>query len=369
MATPHLPARKLRVGILGATGTVGQRFIVLLETHPVFTVHSLGASPRSAGKLYREAVRWKMAQPFSPAVGSLVVNDCQPEQFHDCDVVFSGLDSSVAGEVETAFVRADLPVFSNARNHRMGENVPLVVPTANPEHLDVIKHQRKQLQLQRGFLVTNANCSTTGLVVALRALQDAFGPLAQVIVQTMQAISGAGYPGVSSLDIIDNVMPLISGEEEKMETEALKILGGLQPGARGFQPLTETKVSAMCNRVAVVDGHTECVAVKFTQQPAPSPEQVQQVLTDYTTTAQTLGCYSAARETIVVATEPDRPQPRLDRENHNGYAVTVGRVRRCPVLDVKFTLLVHNTILGAAGSGILNAEIALAKGLLIPLDT
>ncbi|KAJ1974377.1 aspartate-semialdehyde dehydrogenase [Dimargaris verticillata] len=312
-----------------------------------------------------------MNVPYTSAVGSLVVQECNPIHFSECDIIFSGLDSSVAGDVESAFLKADLAIFSNAKNHRMGGNIPLVVPTANADHLDAIVQQRQQLSLQRGFLVTNSNCSTSGLVVVLKALQDAFGPLSAVIVQTMQAISGAGYPGVSSLDILDNVIPYISGEEDKMEVETLKILGQVRSTTESqqhdlFEPLTETKVSATCNRVAVVDGHTECVSVKFARQPAPSVEEIQRVLTAYKCDAQTLGCFSAPLAPICVAQSPDRPQPRLDRDIHGGNAVTVGRIRPCPVLDVKFTLLVHNTVLGAAGSGILNAELAVAKGLVRP---
>ncbi|KAJ1990861.1 aspartate-semialdehyde dehydrogenase [Dimargaris cristalligena] len=367
--TTVLPARKLKVGILGATGTVGQRFIVLLETHPLFTIHALGASPRSAGKPYDQVVRWKMNAPYTKAVGSLVVQACEPQPFADCDVVFSGLDSSVAGDVESAFLKADIAVFSNAKNHRMGANIPLIVPTANPEHLTVIEHQRAQHNLKYGFLVTNANCSTTGLVVVLRALQDAFGPLSYVMVTTMQAISGAGYPGVSSLDILDNVIPLIDGEEDKMETEVAKILGSVLPDNSGFRALDNTVVSATCNRVAVVDGHTECVSVKFARSTDPSfspptVAEVDKVLSDFQSESQLLGCYSAPKHPIVVATQPDRPQPRLDRDTHGGNTVTVGRIRPCPVLDLKFTLLVHNTVLGAAGSSILNAELAVAKGVL-----
>ncbi|KAJ1924513.1 aspartate-semialdehyde dehydrogenase [Tieghemiomyces parasiticus] len=373
----NLPARKLRAGILGATGTVGQRFISLLESHPLFVVHTLGASARSAGQTYGQVVRWKVNVPYTSVVGDLVVQPCEPDRFRDCDVIFSGLDSSVAGEIETAFLKADLAVLSNAKNHRMAPDVPLIVPTANPEHLAVVQHQRARHNLERGFLVTNANCSTTGLVVVLRALQDAFGPMSHVIVQTMQAVSGAGYPGVSSLDILDNVVPLIDGEEEKMESEVAKILGSVLPDQSGFQHLENTVVSATCNRVAVIDGHTECVSVKFarsavaadgSQLPPPSVAEVRRVLAEYTSEAQLLQCVSAPKHPITVADRPDRPQPRLDRDTHGGNSVTVGRIRPCPVLDLKFTLLVHNTVLGAAGSSILNAELAVAKGVLKPLD-
>jgi aspartate-semialdehyde dehydrogenase len=262
------------------------------------------------------------------------------------------------------FLKADLVVFSNAKNYRRDPVVPLIVPTVNPSHFNIIPHQRSVHSLEKGMLVTNSNCSTTGLVVALKPLQDAFGPIESVIVQTMQAISGAGYPGVSSLDIFDNVIPFISGEEEKIEYETLKILGELNSNQREFKLLSSTNVSAICNRVPVIDGHTECVSIKFKNQPSPNPQQIIDVFDSYVSEAQKIGCYSAPKKPIIIRYDNDRPQPRLDRDNGNGYSVTIGRVRKCNVLDIRFTVLVHNTVLGAAGSSILNAEIALAKGLL-----
>ncbi|KAF9585346.1 hypothetical protein BGW38_002802 [Lunasporangiospora selenospora] len=358
---PHV----LKAGILGATGTVGQRFILLLSQYPGFSIHALGASPRSAGKTYAKATKWKMSQPIPKPVQSMIVHTCEPTgAFLECDVVFSGLDADVAGDIEMAFLKADLGIFSNAKNYRTHDDVPLIVPLTNPEHFDLLAHQRSKHQLKKGFLVTNANCSTSGLVVPLKALQDAFGPLSRVIVTTMQAVSGAGYPGVSSLDIFDNVVPYIGGEEPKMEWETLKILGGLNQDQTAFEFLKGTKVSATCNRVPVLDGHTECVSVEFERRPAPSPEEVIAVLENYRSEAQELGCSSAPEQAIIVSREDDRPQPRLDRDNGNGYSVTVGRVRPCNVFDIKFTLLVHNTILGAAGSGVLLAELAQKKGLL-----
>ncbi|KAF9356133.1 hypothetical protein BGX26_005683 [Mortierella sp. AD094] len=357
--------RVLKAGILGATGTVGQRFILLLSQHPGFTIHALGASPRSAGKAYAKATKWKMSQPIPANVRDMVVQTCEPHnEFRECDVVFSGLDADVAGDIEMAFLKADLALFSNAKNYRTHEDVPLIVPMANPSHFDLLSHQRAKHQLSKGFLVTNANCSTSGLVVPLKALQDAFGPLSKIMVTTMQAVSGAGYPGVSSLDIMDNVVPFIGGEESKMEWETLKILGGLNQEATGFELLKGTKVSATCNRVPVIDGHTECVSIEFERRPAPSVEEVIKVLESYRTEAQELGCHSAPEHAIIVSRDEDRPQPRLDRENGNGYSVTVGRVRECNVFDIKLTLLVHNTILGAAGSGVLLAELAQKKGLI-----
>ncbi|KAG0289349.1 hypothetical protein BGZ98_003855, partial [Dissophora globulifera] len=249
--------RVLKAGILGATGTVGQRFILLLSQHPGFEIHALGASPRSAGRTYAKATKWKMSQAMPASVHNHIVQTCEPvNAFKECDVVFSGLDADVAGEIEMAFLKADLAIFSNAKNYRTNEDVPLIVPLVNSSHFDLLPFQRSKHQLNKGFIVTNANCSTSGLVVPLKALQDAFGPLSRIIVTTMQAVSGAGYPGVASLDILDNVVPFIGGEEPKMEWETLKILGGLNQEASAFELLKGTKVSATCNRVPVIDGHT-----------------------------------------------------------------------------------------------------------------
>lgn len=359
---------KVKVGVLGATGTVGQRFILQLYDHPQFELAALGASASSAGRSYEAAVagRWKQAHPIPESVRTMPVNACEAEHFSECGVVFSGLDSTPAGPIESAFRAANLRVFSNAKNYRMDPLCPLVVPLVNPSHFEIIPHQQASMSppLDRGYIVTNANCSTTGVVVALKALEEAFGPLETVMVQTMQAISGAGYPGVSSLDILDNVVPYISGEEEKIESETCKILGGLAADKTSFEnhttdPLT---VSAQCNRVSVIDGHLACVNVRFAKQPPPSPEQVKQALRAYTCEAQTLHCHSAPKHAVTVHDEPDRPQPRLDREWQNGAGVNVGRVRPCPVLDIKFVTLVNNVMLGAATSSVMNAEIALQKG-------
>jgi aspartate-semialdehyde dehydrogenase len=268
---------------------------------------------------------------------------------------------------ELAFRSAELAVFSNSKNHRRDPVVPLIVPLVNPSHFSIIPHQRTlhSPPLKKGFIVTNANCSTTGLVVPLAALEKAFGPIESVLVTTMQAISGAGYPGVASLDIMDNVVPYISGEEEKMEWETCKILGGLTEGGTGFdlhigQPM---RVSASCNRVPVIDGHMETVSVRFRQRPPPSPQQVREKLTAFTTEAQSLRCPSAPPHPIFVHEEQDRPQPRLDRYFQEGAGVSVGRIRQCAVLDIKFVVLANNVCIGAATSSIINAEIALAKGI------
>ena len=272
--------------------------------------------------------------------------------------------------LESAFRSAELVVFSNAKNYRRDPQVPLIVPLVNPSHLSIIPQQQSlhQPPLKKGFIVTNANCSTTGIVIPLYALEKAFGPLESAIVTTLQAISGAGYPGVASLDIMDNVVPYISGEEEKIEWETLKILGGVKEEESGLKAFdmhesSPLRVSASCNRVPVIDGHTEIVSVRFHRRPPPSPQQVREALAAYTTDAQTLGCPSAPLHTIMVHEEPDRPQPRLDRYFQDGAGVNVGRVRQCPVLDIKFVVLSNNVSIGAATSSIINAELAVLKGV------
>jgi aspartate-semialdehyde dehydrogenase len=250
------------VGILGATGMVGQRFITLLNDHPYLKVAALGASPKSAGKTYKNATdkSWKMTSPIPQDIAPMMVHTCDPSNFKMCKIIFSGLDADVAGDIEMNFVKSDFVVFSNAKNHRMNPIVPLMVPLVNTHHFDIIPHQKKVFGCKNGFLVTNANCSTTGLVVVLAALTNSFGPLSRVIVVTMQAISGSGYPGISSLDILGNVIPYISGEEEKIEVEVGKILGSFDKEKSEFVPHQPLKVSASCNRVPVIDGHTEVVS-------------------------------------------------------------------------------------------------------------
>jgi len=291
------------------------------------------------------------------------VRKCDPKEFSDCEIVFSGLDSDVAGDVELAFLKANFAVFSNAKNYRRDPLVPLVVPTVNLPHLAVIEQQRKHHGLKKGFLVCNSNCAVIGVVIPFAALQEKFGPIDQVSVVTMQAVSGAGYPGVSSMDILDNVVPFISGEEDKIESEAQKILGQVNGEVTGFvdQPM---KVSAACNRVPVLDGHTACVSLRFVNRPPPSAEEVKQAMRDYVSDAQKMGCPSAPSRAIAVMDQPDRPQPRLDRETDRGYAVSVGRIREdeSGIFDIKFVALSHNTIIGAAGSSILNAEATVLKG-------
>lgn len=269
--------------------------------------------------------------------------------------------------IESAFRSADLVVFSNAKNYRRDPTVPLIVPLVNPSHLSVVRQQQSSLNLKKGFIVTNANCSTTGLVIPLAALEKAFGLLKTVLVTTLQAISGAGYPGVSSLDIMDNVVPYIGSEEEKIEWETSKILGGITSDGKGFDlhshsPLT---ISAHCNRVPVTDGHTACVSVSFVRQPPPSVEEITEAFRSFRCEAQDLGVPSAPPQAIVVHEALDRPQPRLDRDLHNGACVSVGRIRTCPVLDIKFVCLVDNVRLGAATSSVINAELAVEKGYIL----
>lgn len=356
-------AQKKKCGVLGCTGSVGQRFILLLSQHPTFVLHAVGASTRSAGKKYSVATRWKQSQAMPAGVKDLIVQECKSENFMDCDVVFSGLDADVAGEIEMEFLRKDLVVFSNAKNYRRDPLTPLIVPTVNTNHFSIIPHQRKEYNLKKGFLITNANCSTTGLVIPLKALQDAFGPISTVVVTTLQAISGGGYPGVPSMDILDNVVPFISGEEEKIEWETGKILGSVNEDATGFKLLDTITVSAQCTRVAVLDGHTCCVSLKFANSPPPSVDEIKKALREYVSEPQKIGCPSAPKNAIYVFDEDDRPQPRLDRDLDGGYAVSVGRIRPDTVFDIRFVALSHNTVIGAAGSSILNAEAAVVHGL------
>lgn len=357
-------AKKI-AGVLGATGSVGQRFILLLANHPDFELRHLGASSRSAGKKYIDAVNWKQTDLLPKFAENIIVSECKAELFKECDVVFSGLDADYAGPIEKEFFQSGLAVISNAKNYRRESEVPLVVPTVNPEHLDIVKAQKKKNN--GGFIVCISNCSTAGLVVPLKPLVEKFGPIDVLTTTTLQAISGAGFsPGVPGIDILDNIIPFIGGEEEKMEWETKKILGEISSDNATINliPSSEMKVSAQCNRVAVSDGHTECIALRFKNQPAPSVEAVKKAMNDYVSEAKKLNCHSAPEQAIHVLEQNDRPQPRLDRNRDNGYGVSVGRVREDPVLDFKMVVLSHNTIIGAAGSGILIAELLLAKNLL-----
>lgn len=301
---------------------------------------------------------------MSPHVEGIIMRDCKASDFADCDIVFSGLDSDVAGEIEMEFLKAEIAVFSNAKNYRRDAITPLVVPTVNLDHMAVIDHQRRHFGLKKGFLVCNSNCAVIGIVIPFAAMQAKFGKIDTVSVVTMQAVSGAGYPGVSSMDILDNVVPFISGEEDKLETEAQKILGSVNGDVTGFEDQQPLKISAACNRVAVLDGHMACVSLRFVSEKKPSAEEVRQAMREYTSEAQKLGCPSAPQNAICVMDAPDRPQPRLDRETQGGYSVSVGRIREdeSGIFDLKFVALSHNTVIGAAGSSILNAEAAVMKG-------
>ena len=345
-------AGKIEVGILGATGMVGQHFIRFLQCHPWFEVKWLGASDRSAGKKYKEATGWRLNGVMPGSVGELTVGECKPGNAPH--LIFSALDASVATEIERAFAEAGHVVVSNSRNHRMEPDVPLLVPEINPEHLKLLPHQRRR-RGWRGQIVTNPNCSTIVLTMGLAPLLP-FG-ITKVMATTLQAISGAGYPGVSSMDIQANVIPFIAGEEEKMQQETQKILGEFT--GEEIRPLA-AKVSAHCNRVPVTDGHTVTVSVELTAKP---PEQALLACFDnFVSVPQQRHLPSAPPRPIVCMPECDRPQPRRDAERERGMAVFFGRLRPCPVLDWKFVVLGHNTIRGAAGAAVLNAELMRSEG-------
>jgi aspartate-semialdehyde dehydrogenase len=349
-------AKKWRVGVLGATGIVGQRLVKLLGGHAWFELTEVAASERSSGRTYAEAVRWHLETPIPEVARDLVVKGIDPVL--DCDFVFSALDSSVAGSAEEDFARAGYPVVSNSRNHRMDADVPLLIPEVNAAHLDAIPLQQKNRGYDTGFIVTNPNCSTAGLVLVLKPLADAFG-LEKIFVVTLQAISGAGYPGVASMDIQGNVVPFISGEEEKMEAEPQKLLGRWD-GARFVD--AGLGISAQCNRVPVLDGHLECLSVGLKK--IASLEEVREALRSFEVDAELAGLPSALRHPVVVVDEENRPQPRRDVDTGNGMAAVVGRIRECPLHDIKLTLLSHNLLRGAAGAALLNAELLAARGFL-----
>ena len=345
-------SRKYRVGILGATGTVGQRLVQLLENHPQFEITALAASDRSTGKPYEQACAWKLAGGMPEYVKAIVVEPIAPPL--DCDVVFSSLPSNVAREAEEAFARAGFPVISNSSSYRMDEDVPLLIPEINADHLALIETQKRKRGFGKGYIVTNPNCAIVSFAPPLAALDRKFG-VESVFVTTMQAISGAGYPGVSAFDITDNVLPYIAGEEPKVETEAQKILGKLVDGAIEKADFT---VSAQCFRVDVLDGHTVSVRVKLRR--TSTLEDVFEAMKSF----PSLDLHSSPKEFIAVCDEPSRPQPRLDRDNGNGMTITVGRLFPDNIFDYRFVSLSHNTVRGAAGSAILNAELLIDKGLL-----
>lgn len=343
-------SRKYKVGILGATGMVGQRFIQLLVDHPQFEVSAVAASDRSQGKAYGAACTWRLGGEMPETVRALPVQPPSPPL--DCDLVFSSLPGEIARETEGSFAAAGYPVISNSSAFRMDEDVPLLIPEVNHQHLGLLE----QKKYERGYIVTNPNCSTIMIALALAPLHASFG-IESTVATTLQALSGAGYPGVASLDILDNVLPFIGGEEEKIESETTKILGRFSDAR--IEPAT-LAVSAQCHRVNVADGHMAAVRVKLARKAAL--DEVRQALASFSSLPQELGLYSAPVKPIVVRDEQDRPQPKLDRDAGNGMTVTIGRLKPDTVLDYRFVALSHNTVRGAAGAAILNAELLIALG-------
>lgn len=350
--------RRIPVGVLGATGAVGQRFVQLLADHPWFEITALAASERSAGGRYAEACTWRLSADCPESVRDMVVQPCEPNL--DCRIVFSALPASTALAVEEDFAAAGYGVLSNASAHRMDPDVPLLIPEVNADHLALLETQRARRGWDQGFIVTDPNCSTVGLTLALKPIHDTFG-LRRVVVTTLQALSGAGYPGVPSMDMLDNVIPYIRNEEDKLVTEPLKILGRYEAATGEIAP-AGFPVSPTCTRVAVRDGHMEVISIELERK--ASADELAEALASFQSEPYALGCPSAVDPTIIVRSEPDRPQTRLDRENGHGMAVTIGRIRPCEVLDYKLVALSHNTIRGAAGGSLLNAEIMVAKGLI-----
>jgi aspartate-semialdehyde dehydrogenase len=352
---------KVPVGILGATGMVGQRYIQLLEDHPWFEVTWLAASDRSSGKAYAEAAKWRLDTPLPQRIAKMTVSPAEPEGAPR--VIFASVDAAIAREMEPKFAAAGCAVISNSSAFRMAPNVPLVLPEVNADHLHMIEQQpwRKE---SGGFIVTNSNCSAMGLVLALKPIEERFG-IEQIFVSTMQAVSGAGYPGVASMDILDNVIPFIASEEEKMEAETLKLLGKLE--SQSVTPL-HAKITAHCNRVPVIDGHTECVSIKLGSKLGRTA-RLEDILAAWSEFKPLAGLELpfAPEQPIAWREENDRPQPRLDRNSGKGMTVTVGRLRPCNLLDWKFVLLSHNTVRGAAGATILNAEMLANLGKLEPV--
>jgi len=346
---------KIPVGILGATGVVGQRFIQMLERHPWFEVAWLAASDRSEGKSYAEAARWRLKTPIPTAVAAMRISPAIPDGAPR--VIFAALDAGIAAELEPRFADAGCAVVSNSSALRMRQDVPLVIPEVNADHIKLIDGQSWRKN-SGGYVVTNPNCSAIGLVLALAPLQQRFG-LETVMAVTMQAVSGAGYPGVASLDILGNVIPYIAKEEEKMEEETRKLLGQMN----GTKVVSATfAMSAQCNRVAVEDGHTESVSIRLKRK--VKPEEMIAAWNSFRAEPQELQLPSAPKNPVVYLGAPDRPQPRFDIDLGAGMTTAVGRLRPCGVLDWKFTVLSHNTIRGAAGAAVLNAELLKARGYL-----
>ncbi len=359
-------AGKIKVGVLGATGMVGQRYIKLLENHPWFEVTFVAASPRSAGQPYKDAVknRWLIGAEIPAGVQDLIVEDANiaEKAIGKCQFVFSALELPKKEDIknlEAAYAAEGIPVVSNASANRWTEDVPMLVPEINYSHLDVIADQKKHHGWDKGFIAVKPNCSLQTYMMPIHALIMAGYEIKRMVVTTLQATSGAGYPGVPSFDMIDNIVPFIGGEEEKTEKECLKILGKVVDGK--IENAAGPIVSSTCTRVPVIDGHTACVSLEFGDK-KPSLEEIENIWTSYTSVPQELKLPSAPEHPIVVRHEENRPQPRRDRETEKGMACVIGRLRPCNVFDVKFVALSHNTKRGAALGGILNAELLKAKG-------
>ncbi len=359
---------KIPVGILGATGMVGQQYIHLLKDHPWFTVSVVAASPQSAGKKYKEALRsgWIVEGELPKSVADLTVMDVADVAgvAAECKIVFSAFempDKDAIRNAESAYAAAGIPVFSNASAHRKSADVPMLIAEINSHHLDIIPQQRTHYGWDKGFIAVKPNCSLQSYLTPLYALLQKGYEIDKVMVTTMQAVSGAGYPGVASLDVIDNVVPLIPGEEEKTEEEPLKILGNIEGGV--FKEYDGLKISAHCNRVPVSDGHLACVNISFKGK-KPSIDEIKTIWKEFKGEPQTLDLPMAPHQPIIYRDEPNRPQPKKDRDADKAMAVSVGRLRECGVFDYKFVALSHNTVRGAAGGGILTAELAYKKGYL-----
>ena len=360
--------KKIKVGILGATGMVGQNYIRLLENHPWFDVTYVAASSNSAGIKYSEAVkgRWQMTSPIPKSVTKLIVEDVAniEKAKGKCDFVFSAFeisDKNLVKETEEKYATASIPVVSNASANRWSLDVPMLLPEINASHTDIIATQKKNHGWSKGFITVKPNCSLQSYLTPIYALNKAGFPISKIFITTLQAVSGAGYPGVPSLDMIDNVVPYIGGEEDKTENEPLKILGEIKNGK--FEKAKDLNISAQCMRVPVSDGHLACVSIKFKNK-KPSKEEILKIWKEFKGVPQDLKLPFAPVQPIIYNEEDNRPQPKKDRNNDKAMAVTVGRLRECSIFDYKFVALSHNTVRGAAGGGILNAELLVKKGFI-----
>ncbi len=358
--------KKFKVGILGATGMVGQNYIRLLENHPWFNVVYLAASSNSAGIAYGESVkgRWQMTTPIPEKIKNIIVEDVSniSRAQKKCDFVFSAFeisDKNLVKEIEEKYAEAGIPVVSNASANRWTEDVPMLIPEINSTHLDILEIQKKNHKWNKGFIVVKPNCSLQSYITPIHALNQAGFPIKKIIITTLQAVSGAGYPGVPSLDMIDNIVPLIGGEEDKTEDEPLKILGTIKDNK--FIKNKDITISATCTRVPVSDGHLATVNILFKDK-KPSKEEIIKIWNEFKSIPQDLNLPSAPIHPIIYKEEENRPQPKKDRDNDKGMATTIGRLRDCKIFDYKFVTLSHNTVRGAAGGGILNAELLAKKG-------